>query len=218
MRVPCKRETITPIFDPRTIDGFSYNPDSITEEEETALITAIDALEWNEDLERRTQQYGWQFAYAKGYGRGGTIDKYLGDLPEWAIQLAKDLLRKEILTCLPDCLIVNEYTPGQGISGHRDKPCYMDEIATVSLGSQAMMRFWDENPQKRGVKHKGDFLLEQRSTAVFRGDARFKWRHGIPARQSDVINGKRVQRGRRISITFRTVKEEVKRKVMEAMK
>jgi hypothetical protein len=32
-----------------------------------------------------------------------------------------------------------------------------------------------------------------------------RWQHGIPARKSDLHNGRRVQRGRRVSLTFRTV-------------
>jgi hypothetical protein len=37
---------------------------------------------------------------------------------------------------------------------------------------------------------------------VLAGDARYRWRHAIPARRSDPDRG---PRGRRLSLTFRTV-------------
>ena len=43
------------------------------------------------------------------------------------------------------------------------------------------------------------------SLVLLHGDARFKWRHGIAKRQSDMWNGQRTKRQRRVSITFRTI-------------
>lgn len=48
---------------------------------------------------------------------------------------------------------------------------------------------------------KKNIYLESRSLLVLKGDARYKWKHGIAARKSD--NG--VKRQRRISLTFRKV-------------
>lgn len=48
------------------------------------------------------------------------------------------------------------------------------------------------------------------SLLVFGDDARYLWTHEIRKRQSDNINGKRVKRSDRISVTFRTVKDEYK--------
>jgi hypothetical protein len=45
-----------------------------------------------------------------------------------------------------------------------------------------------------------------RSLWVIAGEARWEWQHGIAARLSDVIDGERRQRERRVSITFRTAK------------
>lgn len=44
-----------------------------------------------------------------------------------------------------------------------------------------------------------------RSLLVLTGSARYEWSHTIPARKSDVIDGRRVGRKRRISLTFRRV-------------
>jgi hypothetical protein len=39
---------------------------------------------------------------------------------------------------------------------------------------------------------------------IIAGEARSEWRHGIASRLTDVIDGERRPRARRISITFRT--------------
>lgn len=36
-------------------------------------------------------------------------------------------------------------------------------------------------------------------------EARYRWKHGIRPRLSDVVNGQTVARGRRLSATFRSV-------------
>ena len=56
--------------------------------------------------------------------------------------------------------------------------------------------------------HSGDSLtrlLEPQSLLVLQGEARFGWKHGIPARKVDLIDGQKIARGRRVSLTFRTV-------------
>lgn len=52
------------------------------------------------------------------------------------------------------------------------------------------------------VKH---VWLARRSLLVMAGAARYEWTHGIPCRKTDVVNGKLVRRGTRLSLTFRKV-------------
>jgi hypothetical protein len=40
------------------------------------------------------------------------------------------------------------------------------------------------------------------------GEARYDWRHAIPGRKIDKVDGRAVVRGRRVSLTFRTVRLE----------
>ena len=46
-----------------------------------------------------------------------------------------------------------------------------------------------------------------RSLWIMTGEARTKWLHGIAARLTDLIDGERRNRRRRVSITFRTAKD-----------
>lgn len=98
-----------------------------------------------------------------------------------------------------DQVIVNEYLPGQGISAHVDcVPCFGPVIASVSLGATCEMLF-----HNLSTKARSSILLEPHSLLMLSGEARYSWSHEIPARQSDLIEGMRVTRGRRVSLTFR---------------
>ena len=47
--------------------------------------------------------------------------------------------------------------------------------------------------------------MKERSLIILSDDARYEWQHAIPARKSDVVNGFKIARDRRLSLTFRTV-------------
>ncbi len=179
-----------PAPDAPDIPGLQYLPDYITADEEHALIEAIEGQPWLNDLKRRVQHYGYKYDYK---ARAVTADSFLGPLPDWMKPVVQNLPFK------PDQAIVNEYLPGQGISAHVDcVPCFDDTIVSLSLGSGAIMQF--TNGQE-----KYDLYLEPRSLIILSGPARYEWTHAIPARKSDVIDGFKIERGRRISLTFRKV-------------
>lgn len=172
------------------IPGLVYVPNFISADEEQTLIDAIDQQPWLNDLKRRVQHYGYKYDYK---ARAVTSDAYLGPLPDWIAPIAQKLPFK------PDQAIVNEYLPGQGISAHVDcVPCFSDMIASLTLGSGTIMQFTNGN-------RKEEIYLEPRSLATLSGPARYEWAHAIPARKSDTVNGFKVQRTRRISLTFRSV-------------
>lgn len=75
-------------------------------------------------------------------------------------------------------------------------------MVSISLGSTAVMRF-----RKKGDPPLVfDRLLERRSAAVLSGQARFIFTHEIPSRKSDKVDGVKVERERRVSLTFRTLR------------
>jgi len=181
------------------IQGLRYIPDFITPDEEKILIGRIYDQPWLDDLKRRVQHYGYKYDYA-----AKTIDHeaYLGPLPDWLALLCQKLHKEQIFALLPDQVIVNEYLPGQGIYFHVDcVPCFGDTIASLSLGSSAVMQF------KKHYKdiEKQNVLLEERSLVILSGEARYQWKHSIPPRNCDVIGGFEIPRRRRLSLTFRNV-------------
>ena len=50
--------------------------------------------------------------------------------------------------------------------------------------------------------------IPQRSLYVMQDEARYKWKHAIPPRKKDKIDGNIQHRERRLSITYRKVKPE----------
>jgi alkylated DNA repair dioxygenase AlkB len=181
------------------IDGLRYLPGYLSEEDAARLIAAVDSEPWLTELRRRVQHYGWRYDYKR---RVVDPSLYLGALPEWAQELAERVHRDRLSEAVPDQLIVNEYDPGQGIASHVDcVPCFGPTVLSLSLGSSCRMDF---TQPETGAKE--SLLLEPGSLLVLQRDARYQWQHGIAARKSDANgDGPNRTRGRRVSLTFRTV-------------
>jgi alkylated DNA repair dioxygenase AlkB len=176
------------------VPGLVYCSGFLNRAEQLAALSALDAQPWLGDLKRRVQHYGYKYDYK---ARSVDHTMRLGPLPPFALDVAHKLRALDLVTELPDQLIVNEYVPGQGITAHVDcVPCFKDRIVTVSLGSAYEMEFGNlETGEERAA------LLEVGSALVLTGPARYDWTHQIRARKAD--NG--VPRGRRVSLTFRNV-------------
>lgn len=180
------------------ISGLTYIADFISESEESDLTSTIDANSWLTDLKRRTQHYGYKYDYTK---KSIDTSMSLGPLPSWLTLIVSKLILTNIMTDV-DQVIVNEYIPGQGISKHTDcVPCFGDTIASLSLGSTCAMELEHYQSGKKGT-----IMLAPRSLLVLSGEARYDWMHAIPARKQDVFQNSTLERSRRISLTFRTIK------------
>lgn len=49
-------------------------------------------------------------------------------------------------------------------------------------------------------------LLEKKSLVIMKEESRYLWKHSIKCVKNNIIKGKRIPRGERLSITFRIVK------------
>jgi alkylated DNA repair dioxygenase AlkB len=179
------------------VPGLKYIPEFVAKPDEAVFLAALDAEPWLADLKRRVQHYGYRYDYK---ARKVDPSMYLGPLPAWVQILAARLVTEEHMTA-PDQLIVNEYQPGQGITPHVDcVPCFGPVVCSLTLGSQCVMELSAADGEGAA-----SLLLERCSLLVLAGDARYKWRHAIPGRKSDKVDGQVSLRGRRVSLTFRTV-------------
>jgi len=179
--------------------GARYLADFISSNEEDNLLAAIDAKQWRRDLLRRVQHYGYRYDYT---ARDINSDDRLGALPSWVDAVCIRLVQQKIFSTKPGQLIVNEYEPGQGIAPHTDRDCFGPVIASLSLGSDCMMKI---APNHKCKASEFEIVLQRRSLVVFRGTSREVWRHGIALRKNDKHNGRKIPRKRRVSLTFRTV-------------
>jgi len=171
-----------------TVPGLRYLPRYVTEAEESALVAAIDGMPWNTEWKRRRQPYG------AGYGSGSEE----APVPRWGQRLADRMFTDGVTDRPFDQMLVNEYTPGEGISSHRDYAPYGRTVVSLSLLSFCVMDF-----RHTGSGRKESLLLEPRSLLVLSDEARFEWEHGIAPRKSDVWQGIKWYRDRRVSVTFR---------------
>jgi alkylated DNA repair dioxygenase AlkB len=88
---------------------------------------------------------------------------------------------------------------GERIFTHADAEIF-DDVVVISLGTPCVMDF--EDSASDGTAR---LLLEPRSALVLAGDARYGWKHGIAAQTTDEWEGRTIQRGRRVSLTFRNL-------------
>jgi len=99
--------------------------------------------------------------------------------------------------------IVNRYLPGQGIAKHIDDiKLYDDGICCFTIGSGATMIFRKKQDNLVVPVH-----VDRGSVYVMSGDSRYLWTHELPARKTDLVDGVRVERGTRISLTFRILRK-----------
>lgn len=180
------------------VPGLALSPGYLKVDRQKQLLATVDAEPWRDDLRRRVQHYGYRYDYRR---RSVGPDSYLGPLPRWAQEIAERLVDDTPIERTPDQLIVNEYMPGQGISAHIDcVPCFGPVVLSISLGSACVMTFAE--PATGESVH---VLVEPGVLLVMSGDARYRWRHSIAPRSSDVLGGRRIERQRRVSLTFRCV-------------
>ena len=184
---------------PTAITGLSVLDEWIDEAQEQALLAAVDASPWRDDLARRVQHYGFRYDYR---ARSVDASMRLGPLPPWAEALAERILREGLTERTPDQVIVNEYQPGQGIARHVDRvPCFGPTVLSLTLSSGCVMDLYAPDEAARVA-----IALRPRSLLVLGDEARARWGHAIAGRKSDLVDGVRVPRGRRVSLTFRTVR------------
>ena len=183
------------LFGPQALalpEGFVFQPEFLSADEERALLEAIGRLALEEakykeyTARRRVAYFGHDYDFSKNrLGEAPPIPAFLEPLRE---KLARwmGVALTDFVTAL-----VAEYRPGTPLGWHRDAPDY-ERVAGVSLGGSARMRLRRYPP----TKDKPLVLdLPPRSAYQMQGVARWQWQHSIPP-----------TRELRYSITFRTLR------------
>ncbi|HZN22993.1 MAG TPA: alpha-ketoglutarate-dependent dioxygenase AlkB [Burkholderiales bacterium] len=180
----------------RLPEGFIYQRDFLTAEEEAALLTEVRALPLAEakykeyTARRRTASYGGQYDYTlHKLEAAPTFPEFLLRLREkvggWVGIPAEKFVHG----------LVSEYRAGTPLGWHRDVPNF-ETIVGISLAGNARMRL---RPYRPGEKQRREDVialeLEPRSAYIIRGSARWGWQHSVsPTKEL------------RYSITFRTAR------------
>ena len=176
-----------------SIDGFIYQGEFISREEEFALAAAIRRLQLGPvvfrgvEAKRRVAQFGWDYQF------GSRKATPAAPVPEFLVGLrSKAGLFAGLEPAALEEVLVTEYPPGAGIGWHRDAPPF-GVVVGVSLLSACKMRL---RPRKGAVGTPVAIELAPRSVYVFDGAVRSDWEHSIPSTPE-----------LRYSITFRTMRQ-----------
>lgn len=231
-RSQSNHDAATPLHvDTASVPGMQLLSHFITKDEHSALVNFVDKQTWSTQLSRRVQQYGFAYDYTHPLQRPAPTVA----IPTEFAFLVRRLVERGLFDRTPDQVIVNEYNPGQGIAPHVDQTKHFGgTVASLSMISPCVMvmrpvpeaiaasfsakdKGKTESKASEGTQNSTGtssatsfvpLLLEPRSLLVLSGDSRYKWTHGIERRKTDTLptNGaKAIKRGRRISLTFRTM-------------
>jgi alkylated DNA repair dioxygenase AlkB len=172
-------------------EGFRYQPDLLTAEEEARLADELTRLPFEPFdfhghlAHRHVVGFGYRYDYASRTVR--TADP----IPDFLEPLRRKIGAFAGLP--PDAFVqvlINAYRPGAGSGWHRDKP-HFEEVVGVSLLAPCAFRF-----RKKIGEHwkRMSVPVEPRSAYLMTGPSRHLWEHSIPPHNQQ-----------RYSITMRTL-------------
>ncbi|WP_164768969.1 alpha-ketoglutarate-dependent dioxygenase AlkB [Mesorhizobium sp. M7A.F.Ca.US.005.03.2.1] len=159
-------------------EGFFYQPELITAQEETELARHLEGLpfeafDFRGHLANRCV-VGFGLRY--DYDRRQVVEA--PPIPDFLLSLRDKIaaLAGRPANAFAQVLI-NEYRPGAGIGWHRDKP-HFEDVAGVSLLAPCSFRL----RRKNGAKwDRRTIVVEPRSAYLMTGPSRTEWEHSIPA-------------------------------------
>ena len=211
----------------REIDGLTYIPNFLSDEEQIKLVNLIDSNPFSTVIHRRQQYYGEVYYHTSkdvSEIQPSEEEQHIGALPLQDMQWLIDKLIAETSVFQADhpptqCL-VNEYIGSQGIKSHfDDSNAFGPIIASISLVDPIF--FTLKLPAKptnecNDILACRKYFLEPGSLFVMEREARYDWRHSITKAKSmehpitkALIH--RDQTYRRLSITIRHVLDGRKR-------
>ena len=175
-------------------EGFRYQPDFLSEEDERSLLEQVKVLPFREfefhgfTGKRRIISFGWRYDFnGGGLTKTEDIPKFLSGIRARAERFA-GIAPGELQQ-----ILITEYAPGAAIGWHKDRSVFGDVVG-ISLLSACTFRL----RLKTGHRwQRRNLIVEPRSVYILSGPSRTEWEHSIPGVES-----------LRYSITFRNVLEE----------
>ncbi len=159
-------------------EGFRYQPELITAEEEAELVRQLESLAFQPFdfhghlANRRVAGFGLRYDFdQRKVVEAPPIPAFLMPLRDKVAAFAR--LPADAFVQV----LINEYRPGAGIGWHRDKPQF-DAVAGVSLLAPCSFRL----RRKNGTRWAREtVILEPRSAYLMTGPARTEWAAQHPA-------------------------------------
>jgi alkylated DNA repair dioxygenase AlkB len=176
-------------------EGFGYQPDVISPDEESRLLREIAAMPFKEfqfhgfEGKRRVVSFGWRYDFSEE--KAVPADP----IPPFLLELFRKL-RGATGFDMPglEHVLVTEYAPGAPIGWHKDRPVF-GNVMGLSLASACTFRL--RKSDGNGHWQRVSLRVEPRSAYLLSGAARWNWEHSIPPLEH-----------LRYSITFRSPRSE----------
>lgn len=196
-----------------------YIPNFITQEEEDHILKHVYSVpkpKWTCLSNRRLQDYG-----GVPHDKGMIPEK----IPTWLQQYVDKITHLNVFDGKkPNHVLVNEYSPGQGIMPHTDGPLFFPTVTTISCGSHTVLEFSENNEKRDKIC---DLLLERCSLVIVKDDMYTTYLHSIKELDVDIVGGcanlencmmkyslnEQLKRETRVSLTIRNVPKVLKIKL-----
>ena len=178
---------------PALPEGFRYQEDVLSREEERTLLESFAELPFREFEfhgylgKRRVVSYGWKYDFEdRSLHEAEEFPRFLLPVREKAARFAEVDPHRLVHG------LVTEYSAGAAIGWHRDKDVFGDIVGVSLLGSCTFRL-----RRKRGASwDRVSLTAEPRSAYLLRGPSRWDWEHSIPGVEA-----------LRYSVTFRTLRD-----------
>lgn len=168
------------------IDGLSYHPNFISEEEYIQLLNILRTLDYKEINGRATKYFGLNYTHLKE-----THNSEKTIIPPFFNLLTP-------LGIESDQLVITYYPENIGHDFIRESDLFGDNIIIIILGSSFKYSFCKDDISV-------DFLVEPRSLLLISGKSR-EWRRRIKGRLKDKFNGLTILRSPFYTLTFRKIR------------
>ncbi|GAN00721.1 oxidoreductase, 2OG-Fe(II) oxygenase family protein [Mucor ambiguus] len=207
--------------------GSDDEDEAVEQDENTKQIITFDAIPGlkliKQALSHQEQMSLTHALIDRNYFTGNANQAMLfGELPNfikwiepWIVENYPDLFGQDILNRQPlfDQAILNMYKKGEGITSHVDLLRFEDGILIISLMSSCIMTMrparkdaTSYHAENTDDNNKYDILLCPGDVLALSQEARYDWEHGIPSQLVDEMDGQKIERGTRISVTLRRLK------------
>ena len=225
-------------FSPKQMDvnGLKTMRGYLNKKEQNEILEELSNYEFSQFIGNTYLEFGHNYSF---YIDNPTSEFIPPKMQSLAERLVKDGVLKEEEKS--NHILVNIYTPGQGIHSHVDDDWYTDGIVSITLMAGAAIEFRRErrNPYYKQYpnlekKYQGNKILEcgtgyfdPGSLFAMHGESRYAYRHEIKRRDKDravyatknaagkleIKSVKNLERKTRVSLTFRHVKDEATKRL-----
>jgi alkylated DNA repair dioxygenase AlkB len=199
------------------VSGLYYIPNALSTSEERSYIKYMESDNFKQFLKSTNKSSNKESRLVAYFGSNYNVLKSKPDdqsapqipLPIYELgQLALQILprppRSDGTSWEYNMVVLNRYDGAnkQGIGKHIDADGFGHTVISYTFNSGSTMRF------TRSGYDPVDVYVKPRSLYIMTGESRSKWAHEMPARASDMVDGNRLPRGVRYSITMRMIDPE----------